>query len=94
MDQPHAGQHTSTGEHDVHATHCPVHNLYDRLHSAHVDAMSRNNKTKRQLAAARVHSDRRVEARREEARRELDRRNLIAAQEAARLAAAQPPEAK
>lgn len=56
--------------------------------------MSHQNKMANKKRVAREHSDRRVEARREEARRELDRKNLIAAQEAARLAAAQPPGAK
>lgn len=49
--------------------------------------MSHQNKMRNKLIEARKHSDRRVEARREEVRRELDRKNLIAAQEAARLAA-------
>ena len=53
--------------------------------------VSRQNKNVRKLLAAREHSDRRIAQRALEAQREKDRLDLIARQEAARLA---QPEAK
>lgn len=48
--------------------------------------MSRQSKMRRKLAVARKHSDRRVAERQEAVRKEAERKDLIARQEATRLA--------